>query len=559
MPSKLYDRYYHELMMLFPSANDFMKLPQYKHLQKHFENSLSKEHRARLLKLLKKYKALLSKQKKAGQFDHFDRVFEYDLNMNIEGMKLPFHLMPVDQFTNFVLDYAETMNGGGLYEFKTKRDWIDFFNKTREFGIFCRQAIKNMREGMKKRVVIPKVMAIKMLGQFNTVLREKSYINKKVPKSLQKKWDKMVEEHYIKPVRALRRFVEDEYIDKCRETIGYKDLPNGKAMYKFLLKDETTLSTMTPEMIHKTGMGEVKRLLGEMRKVQKQKKFKGTLAEFMEHLSTEKKYKFNDTKQLFRDYKAMQTYINKNIMPKYFDLPISHDYLIKEVPKFKEAFSPAAYYMPGDVSGKRKGTFYLNTRDVKNMAMYETEVLSLHEGNPGHHYQLTIMMDSKTIPSFVKLSGYNAYSEGWGLYSENFGTYKDPLQYFGKLNYEMLRSIRLVVDTGMHYFGWSFEKAKKYFMDNSTTPEKEIESELYRYLAIPGQACSYKVGELFFLAMRKKYKGDLKKFHRIILKDGPCPLDILRAKLAREYGHSAEKVVKKTTKKIKKKKASKRR
>jgi len=227
----------------------------------------------------------------------------------------------------------------------------------------------------------------------------------------------------------------------------------------------------------------------------------------------------------------MQSKLNKFIMKKLFKKKISHDYLIEAVPKYNEKYAPSAYYVLGDLNKKRKGKFYINLGNLKTHNKIYVESLSLHEGNPGHHYQITYVNDSN-LPLFIKIGSFTAYDEGWALYCENLGEYNDILSYYGKLNMEMLRALRLVIDTGIHYYEWSESRClsfmKRYLFDD----EKNILSEIHRYMANPGQALAYKIGELSIINLKKKYKGDIKNFHEEVLELGSIPLEILNKKLS---------------------------
>jgi uncharacterized protein (DUF885 family) len=258
----------------------------------------------------------------------------------------------------------------------------------------------------------------------------------------------------------------------------------------------------------------------------------------MKYLIKSQSNKYKNKKEVFKDYENTRKYLWENIISENFNISIKEPYEIKPVPVELEKSMAGAYYMQGDLSGSRNGIFYLNIRDTKNMLRSNCLTLSKHEGIPGHHFHITYMNENKKLPLFIKMSNYTAFIEGWALYAENLGDFDYDITYFGKLNSEMLRAIRLVIDTGIHYYNWDYEKCYKLFKKYTIYPDSEIEAEIYRYVAIPGQALSYKIGELTFLELRKKFMkkhNDIKKFHTLVLENGQLPLNILIDKLNYSY------------------------
>lgn len=552
---KFYQQYFMDLMKLFPTMNDYLQIPKMMYLRKYYQNDISPTFIRTLKKFFKEYKKNFNKKFPKKKRNYVDKVFDNDINLTIKGFKFPMELLPINHMFNPIVDYVEIINGSGaVYEIKTKEEYQDAMHKTKEFAEWCKQAVKNMKRGVKKGYVLPTIIAQSTIKDIKGVLEGKSYVNKNIkkdlPKGMQKEWNKVIRKYFVSPSKKVLKYLSKDYLPKTRKTLGYSGLPNGDKLYEYMVEINTTLPTkeMSVKKIHEIGLREVKRIKGEMQKVMKDVKFKGTLDKFFNHVKNSKDLHYKDTEegkeQVLIDYRKMQEHINKEIMPKYFDVKMSHDYQIKAVPEFKEASAPAAYYMSGDLSGKRKGTFYLNMRSVGQLSKIDVEVLSLHEGNPGHHYQSTTTNDNPNIPLFIKAGGYGSYIEGWGLYSENFGTYdgvpagiaSGPLSYFGKLNFEMMRSMRLVVDTGIHEYGWSVAKCTKYFMDNSALPKIEIDSEILRYIADPGQALGYKIGELTFNKMGERFakKDKLKEYHRILMENGPGPLSVVIKYMAKQ-------------------------
>jgi uncharacterized protein (DUF885 family) len=296
---------------------------------------------------------------------------------------------------------------------------------------------------------------------------------------------------------------------------------------------EHTTTTMTPDEIHQLGLSEVKRILGEMDQVRQQVGFKGDLPAFFNYLKTDPQFYYTRGADLLRDYGTLKTRIDASL-PRLFSVFPKADYEVREVEAFRAA----------SAAGARPGIFYVNTYDLKAQPKYGMETLSLHEAAPGHHFQVSIQQELTGIPKFRRFGGdYTAYVEGWALYAESLGRelgmFTDPYQWFGRLNDEQLRAMRLVVDTGLHSKGWTREQAIRYMLDNSTLAESDVVSEVERYIAWPGQALGYKVGDLRIQRLRREAeaelgpKFDVRDFHREVLSDGAVPMDVLEAKVRR--------------------------
>ena len=535
--NKIYDDFFHDSMIINPDWNLYFQIPKYKKYQKVFKNYISPKEIKKQKDFYKKYKKLLDKRIKSKSYKNYpdkiklyDKILNYEINTSLEGFKYNFEYMPLDQMENSIVSYMIEASGeaGSLYQFETVGDYKDYIIRTTQFSDFCNQCIKNMKKGIKKGIVLPRKITIKLTSDIEDALNSNTHYNKKVPPKLRKEWDKTMEKHIVKPVKKLITFLKGDYLKASRKTIGLYDVPNGDKMYDYAIKVNTTLDNLSAKDIHEIGKKEVSRIEKEMNKIKNKHGFKNkSLKQFNEYLNKLPEQHFKNKKDLMNTYKDMQKYIWKNVMPQNFDIPIKYDYLIKPVPKSMELSAAQAYYEAGDLSGKRKGIFYINQRDVPGMLRMDVESLSLHEGNPGHHYQTTITNESD-IPMFIKMGNYVAYIEGWALYSENLGVYEDDISYYGKLSSEMFRSVRLVVDTGIHRFKWSYDKCKKYFKKYTPMSDIDIDAELDRYISLLGQALSYKIGELTILKLKHKYKNmNIKKFHRKVLENGNIPLKIL--------------------------------
>jgi uncharacterized protein (DUF885 family) len=306
---------------------------------------------------------------------------------------------------------------------------------------------------------------------------------------------------------------------------------------------EHTTTQMTADEIHQLGLGEVKRILGEMDQVRQQVGFKGDLPAFFTYLKTDPKFYYTNGADLLRDYGTLKTRIDA-ALPRLFSVFPKADYEVREVEPFRAESAAGASYQGPSADGSRPGIFYVNTYDLKAQPKYGMETLSLHEAAPGHHFQVSIQQELTGIPKFRRFGGdYTAYVEGWALYAESLGKelgmFTDPYQWFGRLNDEQLRAMRLVVDTGLHAKGWTREQAIRYMLDNSTLAESDVTSEVERYIAWPGQALGYKIGDLALQQLRRKAeaelgpKFDVRDFHREVLSDGAVPMDVLEAKVER--------------------------
>lgn len=522
--NKLFNEYFDEYMNIFPTTNDMLKLKKYKNKQHLFENSISKQH----MEVQKKfYKKIKLKLEKTNNKSLNASLLKYKINRSLEEFKYDLHLLPLSHMDNFISVFVEMANGSTLFEFKTKKDYLDFVIKTNNFSEIIDTCIDNMIEGIKQGVVLSKLLCQLLIDQMKNIIKTKSYTNKNIKFNLSYDFNYEVDRIISPKLNKLLKFLQNEYYPKCIKKTGLCNIKKGKQIYKFLAEEHTTLKNIKINDIHLYGISEVDRIHKEMNKIKSKLNFKGTLKQFNIALNKDPNLKFRDEKELINEYKLEQKKIIKEVMKPSFDIKISHNYLIKKVPEYNQDFAPSAYYMPGSLDSKRKGTFYINTGNIKSMTKMDIESLSLHEGLPGHHFQLTYLNDNN-FPLFIKILNLTGYEEGWGLYCENLGTYDNPLSYYGKLNMEMMRAIRLVVDTGIHYYDWGEKKCVDYFKNYTFMDVKDIKSEIHRYMAIPGQALSYKMGEKVFLDLRKKYKNlNIKTFHNKLIKLGPMPLWML--------------------------------
>jgi uncharacterized protein (DUF885 family) len=318
-------------------------------------------------------------------------------------------------------------------------------------------------------------------------------------------------------------------------------LPGGEEWYAFLVRQRTT-TDLSPQEIHQIGLDEVARIHGEMQGVMDEVGFEGDLKEFFEYLNTDGQFYYDEPEQLIQGYRDMSDHI-ESLTPKLFSVFPKTDFEVRAVEPFREKSASGGQYRRGTPDGSRAGVFFANTYDIKARPKWAMESLFLHEAIPGHHFQISIQQEIERLPRFRRFGGYTAFTEGWGLYAESLGkelgVYTDPYQYFGALNAELWRAIRLVVDTGLHFKGWSRQEVLDYMYANSAVKEARAVSEAERYMAIPGQALAYKIGQLKILELRNRAEEalgdrfDVRAFHTEVLTDGSLPLNMLDAKIDR--------------------------
>ena len=528
---KLYERYFHDTMLLSPSTNDYLNLSKYKHLKNKLENSLSRSfirsekevHSNYLQKLIKKKRPTI-----------YDKTLIYICNERLDYYNYNFNLTPINHQHNIIYDILEMANGNGLYIFDTKKDYTNFIEKIEIFNEIVESIISNMKQGIKKKYTLPKILTIKLLDQLKELLKTKSYKNKNIKYKLDFDFNKECESIFIPPINKLIVFLETDYLSYSRDTIGMNHLPNGFREYKYLVKCSTTLKDMKVEEIHNYGLNEVDRIYNLMIKIKDNMEFKGSIKEFNTYLAKRRDLKFKSKKEVINKFKETLSTINQTIMKTQFHNNVKGKCAIIPVPSCNEDYAAEAYYVPGDIKNKRNGNFYINLKNINELNKIEVESLTLHEANPGHHYQITYVNENDKIPLFLKVYSNDAYQEGWALYCEGLGKYKTYESYYGKLVLEMIRALRLVVDTGIHFYGWTFDKTFKFYKRFSFDSDDKIKQQLYRYIAIPGQALSYKIWGKIILDLKNKFKkynkypGASKDFHERILEHGPIPFELLQ-------------------------------
>ena len=483
-------------------------------------------------------------------------VLDYTLKDKIERYAYHPELLPFSQFEGLPLDFPLLGSAEGNQPFKTTKDYDNWLKRIDAFVIWMNTAEKNFREGMKQNVVLPKKLVVKMIPQMHSeeIITEDFDKNifygpiKKMPKNFSAKdkekykilYQEAISSKIIPAYQKMGDFLEKEYLPKARNTDGINALPNGKNIYEYYAKSWTT-TNKTPEEINKIGLQQVAMLRAEMEKVKTQLGFKGSLEEFLTSLKTDKKaMPYKTPEEVIAAFNEILRKIEPKLPSMSSKFPKT-PFEIRRTEKFREA-SASAEYKQGTPDGKRPGIFYTPIPDAtKYNVTNGFESLFLHEAIPGHHYQVSLQQENTEIPKFMRFGWFGAYGEGWAHYTETlgpeFGLYTDPYQKMGYLSDQMLRAVRLVVDTGIHTGKMTREEAIKYYLSNISDSEEGATAAIERYMAIPGQALGYKIGSLKILELRAKYqkqlgnKFNLAKFHDEILNQGCLPLSVLERKM----------------------------
>jgi uncharacterized protein (DUF885 family) len=551
----IFDEYFEAQLQLNPLLATSIGDPRY---NDRFVDSIAPETIAREQQLEREYLARIGTIDRAAlpaedqlSYDIFRTARERE----IEGFRFPRHLLPLNQFYSTPNSFAQLGSGNGMQPFKTVQDYDNFLKRIDGFVQWTDQAIANMREGVTRGYVLPKILAERTLPQLqaHVVAQPEDSLYwgpiRNMPAAfpaadrerLTAAYRAAIASKIVPAYRRLHDYMRDEYLPRTRATDGMEGLPDGKDWYAYNVRRITT-TDYTPAQIHQIGLDEVRRIHGEIEKVMQRVGFKGTRDEFFTHLNTDPRFFWGSRDDLIAGYVTIKNAVDPQL-PKLFEILPKADYEVRAVEPFREKSASGGSYQAASEDGSRPGIFYANAYDLRARPKWAMEALSLHEGNPGHHFQITVQREQKDLPRFRRFGGYTAYSEGWGLYAESLGPdlglYQDPYQYFGRLEGELWRAIRLVVDTGLHAKGWTREQVLAYMDENSSAAEARRVSEAERYMAIPGQALAYKIGQLKISELRARAEQalgpqfDVRRFHTAVLVDGALPLDVLEAKIDR--------------------------
>lgn len=480
-------------------------------------------------------------------------ILLWECDRNLERLGFREELLPINQMWTMQLMMGQLASGASSQPFKTVADYDNWLKRLDAYTTWLASAKVRMEEGMKTGHVLPKSLVLKVTPQLKDMtehdLDKHLFFSpiKNIPESfsdvdtdrLTEAYSAMISEKIIPAYQNLYDFMNTEYMAAARTTSGIEGIPNGKEYYDYSIKLYTT-TDMTADEIHQLGLSEVARISSEMEKIKKEVGFEGDLKAFFDFVRSKKELMpFTSPEQVIENFKVIHEKMKPQV-DKLFGKQPKTPFEVRRTEAFREA-SASAEYNPGSIDGTRPGIFYTPIPDVTKYNMYSDEDLFLHEAIPGHHFQISLTQENKELPKFRKTLWYSAYGEGWALYTESLGKelglYTDPYQYFGMLGAEMHRAIRLVVDTGLHSKGWTREEAIEYSLANEAESEAGITSEIERYMANPGQALSYKIGQLKIIELRAKAekelgdKFDIKEFHNQVLETGCVPLALLENKI----------------------------
>ncbi len=478
-------------------------------------------------------------------------LFRRELEDSIDAHQFRNYLMPMSQRggVQSLESVAETIR---LVNVEDYEDWL-----VRMAGVetIIELTMELLEEGRKTGYMPPRILMERLPDQISSQLVEDpeqspfyiafaempDAIGEADQERLRQSAKDIVDESIVPAYRRFSRYFNDTYLPASRESIGASELPNGEAFYEYRTRSYTT-TQMTPDEIHRIGLNEVKRIRGEMQLVIDELEFDGSFAEFLHFLRTDPQFYYDTPEALFDGYLAVSKRLDPELVKLFGKLP-RMPYGLRPIPENIAPDTTTAYYNQPAADGSRPGYYYVNLYRPEVRPKYEMEVLSVHEAVPGHHLQIALQMELEELPDFRKYSGFTAFTEGWGLYSESLGyemgLYKDPYSRFGALTYDMWRAVRLVVDTGMHYKGWTRQQAIDFFMDNAAKTEQDIVNEIDRYISWPGQALAYKIGQLQMLELRRKAElalgddFDIKAFHDEMLGGGALPMEVLETRMNR--------------------------
>jgi uncharacterized protein (DUF885 family) len=460
---------------------------------------------------------------------------------------------PLNHFFGFHTFYPTFASGQGAAPFKTVQDYDNNLKRHKEFIVLMDRSIDRFRQGMASGVFETKMTITNVVDQLNTQLAQKTEESPyygpvlKFPEGfsdadkarLTAEYRDIIENGLYPANARLRDFLRDSYLPLAREQVGLSAMKGGEGLYQYMIEQTTTLPLRADE-VHNLGLSEVARITSGMEAIRKEVGFKGTLSEFFEHLRSDPKFKLGSREALTQGYYDIGKIVDAKISTQFKYLPKA-PLEIKPYEEFREKYEAGGSYQSGTPDGSRPGTFYFNAYDLPSRTTPGMTTLYLHEGAPGHHFQISIAQENEKLPAFMRFGGNTAYVEGWALYSEtlgyDMGLFKDPYQRFGTLSDEMLRAMRLVVDTGLHSKGWTREQAIDYMLANSDMGKTDATAEVERYIAIPTQALAYKIGALTIMRLKDKAKTqlgkkfDVREFHNQVLNTGALPLTVLEKKI----------------------------
>ncbi len=480
-----------------------------------------------------------------------DNRVNYDLlrdrlESDVRGQQFPGHYLQMNQMGGPQQDIASLL---AMMPNSQAGDLENQIARIEALPVYLDQSITLMRKGLQAGVTPPSITLRDVPQQIRNQLVDDAEdsplltgfveipdtVDPLQAETLRKRAESIFSQQVVPAYERLLEFTENEYLPGARKSIAMSDLPAGAEWYRHNVAVRTT-TDLSPQEIHDIGLLEVKRIRAEMNEIIKSTGFEGSFEEFLHFLRTDPQFYHTSAADLMREYRDIAKRADPELTKVFGHLPRT-PYGVIEVPSYAEQSTTTAYYQRGSLKAGRPGYYFANTYALETRPRWEMEALTLHEAVPGHHLQISIQQELENVPWFRQNPSYTAFSEGWGLYSESLGEemgfYKDPYSKFGQLTYEMWRAIRLVVDTGMHYLGWSRQQAIDYFKANAGKSEHDIVVEIDRYIVWPGQALAYKIGELKIKELRAYAEEklgedfDIRAFHDEVLGKGAVPLKVL--------------------------------
>jgi uncharacterized protein (DUF885 family) len=484
-------------------------------------------------------------------------VFKWQTDIALRGLSPEMLALtvvrPIDHFTGFHTYYPDMASGQGAAPFKTLADYENNLKRHRDYVAFLDASIGRFREGLASGVVQPKLVVRNMIEQFDLqiaqgiegstfygpVTKFPATITPADQARLKADYAAAIRDGIIPAYQRLRAFLQTEYLPRARDAVGLSAMPGGDRLYAYLIEQNTTVP-MSADQVHALGLSEVARITGEMAAIKTKVGFKGSLPEFFAYLRAAPQFRYKTKEEMREDFLAIGKRVDLRVREQFALIPKA-PLEIRPVPAYKEKTDAGGSYQQGTADGSRPGIFYYNSYDLPSRSKVGSETLYLHEAVPGHHFQISLAQENDALPPFMRFGGNTAYIEGWALYAESLwdvlGVQTDPYQRFGGLDDEMLRAMRLAVDTGLHAKGWTRDQAIKYMLDNSGMSANDARTEVERYIAMPGQALAYKIGQLTILRLKAKAQAtmgarfDPRAFHAEVLDTGSLPMAVLEAKI----------------------------
>jgi prolyl oligopeptidase len=546
----LYEHYWEFILKEHPTFATYLGDHRYDNWLEDVSSEAYEKQIEQFRKFLAELKAIKKPTNREAQLTY--DLFKRELSLQIEGAKYHPYLMPITQQTGPHIDLPQLTT---YHAFKTLQDYANYVSRLTQFRRVFDQTIANLRTGIEKKTVQARSVVEKILPQLEAQIvsaADKSELHKplheipsEIPTEGTRRIAKDVDEaimNYVVPAYTkLLNYVREEYLPKSRDRPGIWSIPNGRAMYAYYIRLHTT-TKLTPSQIHRLGKRELVRINKEIEAILRKIQFKGSLQQYNEALRKDKSNFYTTGQELLNGFKEILRQMDTRLAQFFGRLPEAK-YGFREIEEWRADAAPAAYYYQPPEDRSRPGYFYVNTYKPETRPKYMMEALAYHEAVPGHHLQIAIQQELTNLPKFRRNGGYTAMVEGWALYAEllgkEMGFYKDLLSDYGRLTAEAWRASRLVVDTGIHSLKWTRDQAIRFLKSNTASSEQDIVSEVDRYIAWPGQALAYKIGELKIRELRDraekrlKNRYDIRRFHDELLNDGALPLDTLQGKMGR--------------------------